>query len=267
VTEAVAEIREAPPALDDLFFDLDVFDGPFDLLVTLILKEEVDLWEVRVSRIIADYVLRLADSDEFDLDATSHFVVLVASLLEMKSRRLLSEGILADELDALDEEVAGEELLASLVRYAQFKGAAGGLGRRFERFAGCMYRQQPVPERFMRRPAATARLDPKSLAGALSTLLREPPVPDVSHITDLAITLVQELRRLRDLLADEGSFTFASVAPRDRLEKAVTFFALLELHSRGEARLTQPRPFADITVTRLQPVVPGDAHDALAAVG
>ena len=73
--------------------DLDVFDGPFDLLVTLILKDEIDIWEVRVSRIIAEYVLKLADSGDFDLDATSQFVVLIAALLEMKSRLLLEEDV------------------------------------------------------------------------------------------------------------------------------------------------------------------------------
>ena len=62
---------------EDCELDLDVFDGPFDLLVTLILRDEIDLWEVRVSRIIAEYILKLADSGEFDLEATSRFVVLV----------------------------------------------------------------------------------------------------------------------------------------------------------------------------------------------
>ncbi len=70
-------------SLDDLHLDLDVFDGPFDLLVTLILRDEVDLWEIRVSRIVAEYILRLAESEEFDLEATSHFFELVAALLEM----------------------------------------------------------------------------------------------------------------------------------------------------------------------------------------
>ncbi len=68
----------------------------------------------------------------------------------------------------------------------------------------------------------------------------------------MAVTLVAELRRLRSLLVSDGGFTFLSVAPRDRLEKAVTFFALLELHNRGEVRLHQSRAFADITVTAAQ---------------
>jgi segregation and condensation protein A len=216
--------------------------------VTLILREEIDLWEVSVSRLIAAYVVRLADSGEFDLEATSQFVVLVASLLEMKSRLLLSDGLFADD-EELDEEEAGEELLDALVRYARFKRAAEALACRYAEHAGRVYRQVPVPARFLRSSEHGAPLEPSLLAGALGPLLREPPAPDVSHITDLAVSLVAELRRLRRRLAGGDAFTFAAVAPRDRLRKALTFFALLELHSRGEVRLAQSRPFADITVT------------------
>ena len=251
-------MRRAPAAtavrsgsLDDLHIDLDVFDGPFDLLVTLILREEVDLWEVRVSRIVADYVLRLADSELFDLEATSHFIVMVAALLEMKSRRLLVDGTLGDEEDDdLEAEEACEELAAALARYSQFRRAAECLGERFGEHAARLYRRLPVPERFLRTGDVGERLSPSLLGGALAVLLKEPPAPDVSHITDLAVSVVAELRRLRAVLACEGEFTFSAVAPRDRLEKAVTFFALLELHNRGEARLQQSRPFADIVVRR-----------------
>ena len=232
--------------LDDLHVDLDVFDGPFDLLVTLILRDEVDLWEIRVSRIVAEYVLRLADTNEFDLEVTSHFIVLVAALLEMKSRRLIDAGSpFAEQLDELDEEAAGEELLASLLRYARFKGAAGRLAERFALCAGRQYRTVAVPARFQRTASAGPALPAAALADAVALLLEEPPAPDARHITHIAVTLVAELGRLRDLLADAGSFTFSAVAPRDRVEKAVTFFALLELHNRGEISLRQPRPFAD----------------------
>ncbi|MBN2204879.1 MAG: segregation/condensation protein A, partial [Thermoleophilia bacterium] len=87
------DLEAAVAPSERLELDLDVFDGPFDLLVTLILKDEIDIWEVRVSRIIAEYVVRLAEREEFDLDATSQFVLLVAALLEMKSRLLLEQDV------------------------------------------------------------------------------------------------------------------------------------------------------------------------------
>jgi len=248
-----ATAAEAPVALD-LELDLDVFDGPFDLLVTLILREEVDLWEVRVSRIIAEYLVRLADSGEFDLEATSQFVVMVAALLEMKSRLLLGGGEDGED-DEPDPETAAAELLARLVRYGQFRNAAAALAGRWAEHSGRLYRSAPLPAALCRRPEP-ARLRPAAdLAAALAPLLREPPRPDTGHLADLAVSLVEELRRLRDVLRRAGRFTFREVAPAGRLERAVTFFALLELHASGEAVLHQPRPFADITVTRTAPAV------------
>ncbi len=237
---------------EELLVDLDVFHGPFDLLITLVLREEIDLWEVSVSRIVADYLVRLADSPEFDLEATSQFVVLVAALLEMKSRLLLQLDAGTEEED-LTPEAAGEELLVSLVRYQQFRAAAAALAERWAVHAGRIYRQAPLPERFRRLEASDARLPATALAAALEPLLREPVLPDSTHITAVAVSLVAELRRLRELLDRDGSFTFLAVAPRGRIERAITFFALLELHNRGEAHLHQPRPFADITV-RCRPV-------------
>jgi segregation and condensation protein A len=250
-----AEATAAPSV--DLDLDLDVFDGPFDLLVTLILRDEIDIWEVRVSRIIAEYVLRLADSGEFDLDATSQFVVLVAALLEMKSRLLLEDEV-ADEIDDLDPDEAARQLLERLVRYEQFRNASVMLGERWERHASRLYRNAPIPAALLRRPEPEALLASASLGGALAPLLRDPPAPDTSHLADLAVSLVRELRRLRLVLGDRGRFTFSAVAPKGRIERAVTFFALLELHASGEARLRQTRHFGEIEVTRvLQPAAAG----------
>jgi segregation and condensation protein A len=240
-------VAASPVALD---LDLDVFDGPFDLLVTLILKDEIDIWEVRVSRIIAEYVVQLADSGEFDLDATSQFVVLVAALLEMKSRLLLEEDV-DDELEEPDPDEAAQRLLERLVRYSQFKNASAALRARWEAHSGRLYRNVAVPPALLRRPTLVGALPAEALPGALAPLLREPPKPDTSHLADLAVSLVKELRRLRLILGAEGGFTFAGVAPEDRLERAVTFFALLELHSSGEALLRQTRHFGDIVVTRV----------------
>jgi segregation and condensation protein A len=250
---AEAAAVAAPPVALEL--DLDVFDGPFDLLVTLILKDEIDIWEVRVSSIIAEYVLKLADSGEFDLDATSQFVVLVAALLEMKSRLLLEEDS-EEEIEDLDPDEAAERLLERLVRYSQFKNAAGALQARWEQHSGRLYRSAAIPASLLRRPAAEGALPATALCDALAPLLREPPAPDTSHLADLAVSLVKELRRLRLILGDTGEFTFSSVAPTDRLERAVTFFALLELHSGGEAVLRQRRHFDDIVVTRVPGLVP-----------
>ncbi len=250
---AEASAVVAPPVTLEL--DLDVFDGPFDLLVTLILRDEIDIWEVRVSGIIAEYVVHLADTGEFDLDATSQFVVLVAALLEMKSRLLLEEDV-EEELEDLDPDEAARQLLERLVRYSQFRNASGALRTAWDDHSARLYRNAPVPAELLRRRMPDVAVAPQTLADALTPLLREPPAPDTSHLADLAVSLVKELRRLRLILDDRGEFTFAAVAPRDRLERAVTFFALLELHSSGEARLRQTRHFGDILVSRITAPAP-----------
>jgi segregation and condensation protein A len=238
--------RGYPGGLD---VDLDVFSGPFDLLVTLVLREEIDLWEVSVSRLIGDYMVHLADTGEFDLETTSQFLVHVATLLEMKSRLLLALPGWDDEEDVAEAEEAGEELLAALVRYTQFRRAADSLRERWEASAGRLWRTAGLPARLSRQELGEERLPARLLADAMAPLLKEPELPDSSHITSVAITLVEELRRLRVLLVRDGGFSFDAVAPKTRLERAVTFFALLELHNRGEAHLRQTRAFADIVVT------------------
>ncbi len=182
-------------------------------------------------------------------------MVLVAALLEMKSRLLLEEEV-EEELEDLDPDEAARQLLERLVRYSQFRNAAGALRTAWEAHSARLYRSAPVPAELLRRRIPDGALPARALAEALGPLLREPPVPDTSHLADLAVSLVKELRRLRLILDDEGEFTFAAVAPRGRLERAVTFFALLELHSSGEARLRQTRHFGDIVVSRIAAAAP-----------
>ena len=245
-------------SLDGLHVDLDVFDGPFDLLVTLILRDEVDIWEIHVSRIVAEYILRLAESEEFDLEATSHFIVLVAALLEMKSRRLLDAGSpFVDELAELDEEAAGEELLDTLLRFARFKGAAGRLGELFAEHAGRLYRRRPcrsascaprAPGRPCRPPRSPAR---SACCSPSRQPRRQPHHRHRRHAGRRAAPVARPAGR-------RGKLHVLGGGARDRLEKAVTFFALLELHNSGEVSLRQPRPFAEITVTRT--ARPAPAH-------
>ena len=163
---AEASAVAAPPVALEL--DLDVFDGPFDLLVTLILRDEIDIWEVRVSRIIAEYVVHLADTGEFDLDATSQFVVLVAALLEMKSRLLLEEDV-EEELEDLDPDEAARQLLERLVRYSQFRNAAGALRTAWDEHSARLYRNAPVPAELLRRRMPDAALPAQTLADALTS--------------------------------------------------------------------------------------------------
>src|SRR3954464_6435166 len=112
----------------ELELDLDAFEGPFDLLLTLVLREELPLAEVDVAGIVLAFIERLAEREELDLEACGEFLVLVSALLELKARGLFPEE--AAELAELEPEAAAEELARRLAEYRRMKDAAAWLRER-----------------------------------------------------------------------------------------------------------------------------------------
>jgi segregation and condensation protein A len=236
-------------AVHRLELDLDVFAGPFDLLLSLILREELDLLEVELAEVVLAYLDHLEARDELDLEATTEFLVLIAALLELKSRLMLP-GEEVEELDELAPAEAAGELLERMLRYARFRGASGWLGERKLGAEALLYRVAPLPDELRRLSVeqAEASYEPAVLGAALGGLLRTPPPVDISHMATPRVTLGERLSHLRDLLR-RGSFGFDdAVRDADRMTVAVTLFALLELYKRGEASWDQAEPFAPITV-------------------
>jgi segregation and condensation protein A len=236
-------------SLDYLELDLDVFAGPFDLLLTLILREEVDLLEVDLADIVITYIDHLERRGDLDLEATTEFLVLIVSLLELKSRLLLP-GEEIEELE-LDPGEAAEELLERLVAAQRYRAAAQYLESRLRSQDGYRFRSAPLPPSLRRAPLldASAVYEPARLATAIGDLLLVPPPVDVRHITVPRVTVGERLIHLRRLLAG-GRFPFSdAVVDADRVTVAVTLYALLELYKQGEASWIQDEPFAEITVT------------------
>ena len=234
-----------------LELDLDVFAGPFDLLLTLILREEIDLLEVDLADVVITYIDHLERRGELDLEAATEFLVLIAALLELKSRMLLP-GEEIDELE-LDPGEAAEELLARLLAAQRYRAAAQYLTTRLQDESGHRFRSAPLPPALRKAPLqdAGAVYDPAILAAGIVGLLQVPPPVDIRHITVATVTVAERLAHLRALLA-RGVFTFSDAVGRaDRVTVAVTLYALLELHKQGEATWTQDEPFAEITVRGL----------------
>ena len=232
-----------------LDLDLEVFHGPFDLLLTLILREEVDLLEVDLADVVLAYVEHLERSGELDLEAATEFLVLIAALLELKSRLMLPAED-DDELD-LEPQEAAEELLARMLGYHRYRGAAEHLRERLEGEHGHRYRAAPLPPELRRVSieVADSAYDPQALAEAIGELLRVPAPLDLRHVRRPAVSVEERLRHLRRLLSNRARFSFdEAVAGADRLTEAVTLFALLELYKAGEARWEQEVPFGPITV-------------------
>jgi segregation and condensation protein A len=233
-----------------LDLDLEVFQGPFDLLLTLVLNEEVDLLEVDLAGVVLAYVEHLERAGELDLEAATEFLVLIAALLELKSRLMLPSDGEEEGLDLVPSEAA-DELLARMVEYHRYRGAAAHLRERLDAEHGHRYRSAPLPPQLRRVALETAEraYDPERLAEALGDLLRIPPPLDLGHVRRPAVSVEQRLRHLRDLLGTRRSFSFDdAVRGSDRLTEAVTLFALLELYKAGEARWEQDEPFGPITV-------------------
>jgi segregation and condensation protein A len=233
-----------------LELDLDVFAGPFDLLLTLILREEVDLLEVDLADVVITYIDHLERRGELDLEAATEFLVLIAALLELKSRMLLP-GEEIDEIE-LDPGEAAEELLARLLAAQRYRTAAGYLSQRLEDEEGHRFRSAPLPPQLRKASLrdASAVYAPARLAAAIGDLLQVPPPVDIRHMTVATVTVAERLAHLRRLLA-RGRFTFSqAVTTSDRVTVAVTLYALLELYKQGEVTWTQDEPFAEITITR-----------------
>jgi segregation and condensation protein A len=237
----------------DLDLDLDVFAGPFDLLMAVVLREEVSLLDLQLGEVVVAYVEHLEREGELELEVATEFLVLIAALLELKSRLMLPGP--EDELDELKPEEALEELIARMLEYRRYRDAAAELAERFEAQRGYLYRSAQLPPELRRVAveAASAVYDPDQLGAALGDLLTEPPDVDTSHIRP-TVSLERRLRAVRDALLRRSDFDFdEEFGGEDRLTQAVTVFAMLELYRKGEVTWEQSECFGPIRVKKVAP--------------
>jgi segregation and condensation protein A len=232
----------------ELELDLDAFEGPFDLLLTLVLKDELDLAEIDVAGIVVAFVERLAQRDQLDLDACGEFLVLVAALLELKARGLFPEE--EAELAALEPEEAAEELARRLAEYRRMKEAAAWLSDRLAAEGDRYFRLGPAPL----APKPEQRLadqDPGQLAEVIRMFAAEPPEPSLAHMGLRFPPVSQFVERFRALLRRRSRLDFEQeMAGLSRVEQAVAFLALLDLRRAGEIEIEQAAPFAPIRISR-----------------
>jgi segregation and condensation protein A len=234
----------------ELDLDLDAFEGPFDLLLTLVLKEEVGLADVDVAAIVVRFVERLAEREALDLEACGEFLVLVAALLELKARGLFDDE--AAELSELEPEEAAEELARRLAEYRRMKEAAAWLSERLAGERDRFFRLGPAPL----TPQPERKLapqEPESLAQVLRLLAAPPPAVSLAHMELRFPPVAQFLERFRALLLRRSRFDFdAELEGLSRAEQAIAFLALLELRRADEIQISQAAPFAPIRVSRVE---------------
>jgi segregation and condensation protein A len=235
-------------SLAALELDLDVFSGPFDLLLTLVLREEVDLLELQLAEVVLAYLDHLESRGELDLETATEFIVLIAALLELKSRLMLSGE--DEELLDIEPEQAAEELLARMLDARRYRAASAHLAELLSGEHGVRFREAPPPPHLRRtivQPEEGSQ-DPAVLGEAIGRLLLMPPTINVRHIATPRVSVSERLAHLRALLR-RGTFSFdEAVAGADRMTVAVTLFALLELYKQGEATWHQDQPFGEIEI-------------------
>jgi segregation and condensation protein A len=250
-----------------------VFEGPFDLLLHLILREQVDIYEVSLAPIVDAYLAHLEQMQSLDLELTTEFLLIAATLVDLKARRLLPG---RDDIELDDELALWEErdlLLARLLECKTFKDVAlvfarlaGDADRSFPRLTG-------PEERFAGLlPDLMEGVTAERLRAACVRITNPKPVPmiDLFHVAPVRASVADAVTELVDELPRVGRIGFRRLTSGlvERLEVIVRFLALLELFKQGYVELEQGDRFGDIEIEWLGPqdVDEGEPADARAMV-
>lgn len=231
-----------------------VFEGPFDLLLHLIVVQQVELYDISLTLIVDAYLAELDRLDQLDLEVATEFLLIAATLVELKTRRLMPEDLPVD----LDDELALWEerdlLLARLVECKTFKDAAQLLAGLAQEASRSFPRTAGLEDRFL-------DLAPDLLAGVTALSLRDSflratavkPAPhvDLDHVAPSSISVTDAVAELVDELPRVGPITFRALTDVfvERLDVVVRFLAVLELCKQGLVELDQPTTFGDLTIT------------------
>ncbi|WP_372453547.1 segregation and condensation protein A [Pseudonocardia abyssalis] len=230
------------------------FEGPFDLLLQLIGKHELDITEMALHRVTDDFIAHLKHlGDDADLDETTEFLVIAATLLDLKAARLLPDADVEDAEDLALLE-ARDLLFARLLQYRAYKQVASlfveleaGAARRFPRSVA-------LEERFaVLLPEVLLGVDAATFADLAASVFRPKPPPEepgLGHLHQHEVSVPEHVALLRARLAELGVATFATltadcVAP---IEVVARFLAVLDLFRSAVVELDQPEPFGELTV-------------------
>ncbi|MDO8389215.1 MAG: segregation/condensation protein A [Actinomycetota bacterium] len=230
-----------------------VYEGPFDLLLHLILKEQVDIYEVSLSRIVDAYLEEIERLQSIDLDLATEFLLIASTLVELKARRLLPG---RDDIDLDDELALWEErdlLLARLLECKTFKDVAGVFSRLADEADHSFPRAAGADERFAElMPDLMEGVTPQRLHRAFMKATTPKPTPriDLFHVAPVRISVADAVAELVDELPRVGRISFRRLTSGlvERLEVIVRFLALLEMFKQGVIDLDQAERFGDIDI-------------------
>ena len=260
--EAEATPEDASTNVPDGGFvlQLDNFEGPFDLLLNLIAKHKLDITEVALSKVTDEFIAHIRSrqarppdgKDQWDLEQTSSFLVVAATLLDLKAARLLPQAEVEDEDDLALLE-ARDLLFARLIQYRAFKQVAAVFEDRLAQEAKRFPRAVGLEERYATLlPEVLIGLGLDDFAALAAKALEPKPVPEVSfaHLHAPAVSVREQGALVVDRLRRLGTTTFRSLCAdaEDTLTKVARFLSLLELFREGAVAFDQVTPLGELTV-------------------
>lgn len=231
-----------------------VFDGPFDLLLHLIVREQLDVYEVSLASIVDAFVAEIERMESLDLEIATEFLLIAATLVELKTRRLLP-GL--DDPDSEEELALLEErdlLLARLLECKMFRDAGVALARMSQAAALSRPRTAGLEERFLALvPDVMAGVAPADVQAAFVRATRPKPPPprvDLDHVAPIRVSVADTVGALVARLPALGKATFRQLTERvdNRLELIVHFLAVLELYKQGCIEVDQAGTFGELIV-------------------
>ena len=249
----------------DLFaVSLPVFEGPFDLLLSLIARKKLDITEVALAQVTDEFIAFMHASP--DLSRTSEFLVVAATLLDMKAARLLPQ--VDEEAGASEADLEARDLLFSrLLQYRAYKEASKDIGRRLIDNEHYVPREVPLEAHFaVMLPPLAWTTTPQDLARlAADALTSQSPTVEVSHLHDPVVPVREQVLVLSAMLARAGRMTFTElVCDAARPVLVSRFLALLELYRDGAVEFDQEAPLAPLLVS-WRGRATGDGHGSEAS--
>jgi len=235
----------------------EAFEGPFDLLLQLVARQKVAIAELSIAEIADQYLAHIDRMQDLDLDVASDFLLVAATLLELKAASLLPSEVSPEleEFDDMTPEQARELLVARLLAYKQFKNAAAELVARYEAESHMHGRSAGLEEPFVRlMPDYLEGVTLHGLAVVCADLVHKRDIflLEADHVASAPISLEMHMDAVARMITNRPSATFRDLvrkgAPVEEL--VVTFLAILELYKRGMVRLEQDEEFGDIAIVK-----------------
>jgi segregation and condensation protein A len=232
---------------------LDVFEGPFDLLLDLISKQKIDVCDLSLTEIVRDYLDFISRREQVDLEVTSEFLLLAATLLKIKSNSLLGPDHL-EELEDLSPAEARDLLVTRLLEYKKFKNAAQYLEHLVKSQYGFYRRSELLDMPAVSASELLGKTTISDLAAVLLSLHMNSGDEDVfvstQHILSPPVNLSSKIDFVLDQVRGKEELTFRDLTREcsSKIEFAVTFLALLELYKRRKIGIEQNKAFGEIII-------------------